>query len=131
MNRNQTRQVQQFLDRLISGSPIGEFNHDDDSLLELASRCGNAHIEQKLIAIHKTAKLLQTLIGGCMMIAQSDTWPEDEAQMTALQYRGLIQDDGLEHANNWLERQTRHMEGVFGNDTDFNRYKAELDFLTK
>jgi len=65
------------------------------------------------------------------MIAQSDTWPEDEAQLTALQYRGLIQDDGLEHANDWLDRQVAHMVGVFDNDIDFNRYKTELDFLTK
>ena len=65
------------------------------------------------------------------MIVQSDTWPEDEAQMTALQYRRLIQDDGLEHANDWLDRQVVHMCKVFDDEGDFNRYKAELDFLTK
>jgi hypothetical protein len=65
------------------------------------------------------------------MIERSDNWPEDEAQMTALQYRGLIQDDGKEHADGWLERQVVHMKKVFDNDADFNRYKTELDFLTK
>lgn len=66
------------------------------------------------------------------MIEQSDTWPEDEAQLTALQYRGLIQDDGKEHADAWLERQRGHMKKVFmPNIDDFIRYTNELDFLTK
>ena len=68
---------------------------------------------------------------GDEMIAQSDTWPEDEAQLTAIQYRGLIEDDGKEAADAWLERQRAHMCKVFDNESDFNRYKTELDFLTK
>lgn len=65
------------------------------------------------------------------MIAQSDTWPEDEAQLTALQYRGLIQDESKEYADQWLERQIAHMGRVFDCGTDFDRYVAELNFLTK
>ena len=65
------------------------------------------------------------------MIAKSDTWPEDEAQMTIVQYRGLIQDDGKEYADEWLERQRSHMCRVFDDEADFNRYTAELDRVIK
>jgi hypothetical protein len=65
------------------------------------------------------------------MIAQADNWPEEEAQCTALQYRGLIQDDGKEYADQWLERQRDHMKKVFDTDADFDRYTTELNFLTK
>jgi hypothetical protein len=63
------------------------------------------------------------------MIERSDTWPEDEAQLTALQYRALIQDENKECADQWRERQIAHMKKVFDDPHDTFRYLKELNFL--
>ena len=56
-------------------------------------------------------------------------WPNNEAEMTVNQYYGLVEDEGIEYANMWLERQREHMSGVFGDDEDIRVYTARVDQL--
>lgn len=65
------------------------------------------------------------------MIDKSDTWPEDEAQMTALQYRDLLSIESETYADKWLVKQRAHMHKVFETDEDRKRYDDELNFLTR
>ncbi|OND78994.1 hypothetical protein AQ938_06870 [Burkholderia pseudomallei] len=52
-----------FLDRLLLGTALDEVgNHDDDSLLEISSRCamrGDNYTRRKLEGIHDAARQLR------------------------------------------------------------------------
>jgi hypothetical protein len=56
-------------------------------------------------------------------------WPNNEAEKTADQYHYLVEIEGVEYANGWLEKQREYLAHVFGNGDDIAIYNAKVDKL--
>ena len=67
-----------------------------------------------------------------LMKDATDSWPEDEGALAYKQWLGLIEDESLEYANQWLEKQAARMYDVFdGDNTLCARFMAEFKRLCK